>query len=180
MAQTGHSGRGVQIFDLGPRLAWVWLTVGVALICAMQAIGVAAVLFAVLPTGPAGVLTVALLAPAAVLLVALASALTGRIIVDGGELTLRFGLIGGTAVPRTLITRAERYDPSMTLSPIGLGLDVPFGSGRATVTRGGPVHFVRVTLRAPARVRLTGWRYAVANELVLSTSRPDELVESLG
>jgi hypothetical protein len=29
-------------------------------------------------------------------------------------------------------------------------------------------------------VRLTVWRHAIANELLLSTSRPDELVNSLG
>lgn len=168
------------MFDLGPRLAWVCLTVGVALICFMECVGVAALTFALLPAGPAFVLTALALIPAVLVLAVLASALTGRIVVDNGALTLRFGLLGGTAVPRTLITRAERYDPATALSPIGLGIDVPYGSGRATATRGGPASFVRVTLRAPARVRLTVWRYAVANELVLSTSRPDDLLESLG
>ena len=180
MDQLGQSGREVQVFDLGPRHAWVCLTMGVAMISFMEGIGVAALVFAVLPAGPAAVVTTVLLVPTGVLLIVLASALTGRIIVDAGGLSLRFGLLGGTDVPRALITRAERYDPSATLSPMGLGIDVPFGSGRATATRGGPAPFVRVTLRAPARVRLTGWRHAVANELVLSTSRPDELVDSLG
>jgi hypothetical protein len=180
MDQPGHSGREVQVFDLGPRLAWVCLTIGVALICFMEAVGVAALVFALLPAGPAIAVTALLLVPSGALLIVLTSALTGRIIVDAGGLTLRFGLLGGTAVPWALITRAERYDPSTTLSPIGLGIDVPSGSGRASATRGGPAPFVRVTLRAPARVRLTVWRHAIANELLLSTSRPDELVNSLG
>jgi hypothetical protein len=179
MGEPGHSGREVQVFDLGPRHAWFCLTVGVTLICFMEAVGVAALVFAVLPAAPATVVTGLLLVPTGVLLIVLTSALTGRIIVDAGSLTVRFGLLGGTAVPRAQINRAERYDPSTILSPIGLGLDVPFGSGRATATRGGPASFVRVTLRAPARVRLTVWRYAAASELVLSTSRPDELVDSL-
>ncbi|GAA3607911.1 hypothetical protein GCM10022223_24900 [Kineosporia mesophila] len=176
MDEGGHSG---QVFDLGPRLAWAYLTIGVALIATMEAIGLAVLVFALLPATPAAVVTAALLAPSALILVAMASALNGRIIVDPGSLTLCFGLIGGAAVPRALIVRAERFDPATDLSPIGLGIDVPFGSGRATVTRGGPAHFVRVTLRGPARVRLAMWRYAIANELVLSTSRPDELVSSL-
>ncbi|WP_285593134.1 hypothetical protein [Kineosporia sp. NBRC 101731] len=176
MDEAGHSG---QIFDLGPRLAWVYLTIGVALIATMEAIGLAALVFALLPATPAALVTAALLTPSVLILVVMASALNGRIIVDPGSLTLRFGLIGGAAVPRAMIVRAERFDPTTALSPIGLGIDVPFGSGRATVTRGGPVHFVRVTLRGPARVRLTVWRHAIANELVLSTSRPDELVSSL-
>ncbi len=180
MGQLGHSGREVQVFDLGPRLAWVCLTIGVTLICFMEAVGVAALIFALLPAAPAAAVTVLVLAPSGAALIVLTSVLTGRIIVDAGGLTLRFGLLGGTAVPRARIVRAERYDPNTALSPIGLGIDVPFGSGRATATRGGPSAFVRVTLRAPTRVRLTVWRHAVANELVLSTSRPDELVDSLG
>ncbi|GAB6899930.1 hypothetical protein [Kineosporia succinea] len=179
MGEAGQSVRADRVFDLGPRLAWACLTLGVGLIAAMEIIGVAALLFALLPATPAAVLTAALLTPSLIVLVVMASALSGRIVVGPGVLTLRFGLIGGADVPRSLITRAERFDPTTALTPIGLGIDVPFGSGRATVTRGGPVHFVRVTLRSPARVRLTVWRHAVANELVLSTSRPDELVSSL-
>ncbi|GAB3241438.1 hypothetical protein [Kineosporia babensis] len=176
MEQTGHP---VQVFDLGPRLPWGCLTTGVALISFMEVVGVAALLFAVLPDDAAAVATGFVLVPSAVLLVVLASALRGRIVVDQNGLTLRFGLLGGARVPRRLIGRAERYDPATTLNPIGLGIDVPFGSGRATATRGGQVPFVRVTLRGPARVRLTVCRFAVANELVLSTSRPDELVDLL-
>lgn len=145
----------------------------------MEAVGVAAVMFALLPVRPAVLVTVVVLLPSLALLVVMASALRGRIVVDQSALTLRFGLLGGTVVPRAMVSRAERYDPAVALSPIGLGIDVPFGSGRATVTRGGPTAFVRVTLRGPARIRLAVWRHAVANELVLSTNRPDELVDSL-
>ncbi|MCE0534475.1 hypothetical protein LWF15_03045 [Kineosporia rhizophila] len=178
MEQTGQSARGA-VFDLGPRLAWACLTLGVALIGFMEVVGVAALSFALLPPAPAAAVAVLFLIPTGALLVVLASALTGRIVVDSVSLTMRFGLLGGVEVPRALISRAERYDPVTTLNPIGLGIDVPFGSGRATATRGGPASFVRVTLRGPARVRLTVWRHALANELVLSTSRPDELVELL-
>ncbi len=172
-------GRSREVFDLGPRLPWGCLTTGVALIGFMETVGLAVLLFALLPAGVAAVATGAVLVPAIALLVVLASALGARIVVDQGGLRLHFGLLGGVAVPRRLITRAERYDPATTLNPIGLGIDVPFGSGRATATRGGQAPFVRVTLRAPVRVRLTVCRHAVANELVLSTSQPNRLLDSL-
>lgn len=169
----------MESFGLGPVCAWCCLTVGITLISCMEAVGVAALFFSLLPEPAAAILTALVLLPSLGLIAVMISALRGRILVDRTALILRFGLLGGTVVPRSLITRVERYDPAVALSPIGLGIDHPTGSGRVTVTRGGPAEFVRVTLRGPARIRLAVWRHAVAGELVLSVSRPDALVDSL-
>jgi hypothetical protein len=166
-------------FDLGPREAWCWLTLGVGLLGAAETIGLAAIFHAVLPRPGACVLDLVVAVPTLGLQAAVASGLLGRIRVDAEYLTLRFGLLGGALVPRGEITRAEPFVQA-ALSPVGLGIDVRAGSRQATVSRGGsPVLYVRVFLDHPVPVRFSIWRRAAVDELVMSTGEPERLIAAL-
>jgi hypothetical protein len=166
------------VFDLGPRSAWCWLTVGVGLLGAAEAIGLAAIFHAVLPRPVAGVFDLMVGIPTVGLLIAVASALTGRMMLDADHLRLRFGLIGSAIVPRGDISGVEVFAPA-AVRPIGLGIDVPEGSQQATVSRGGRVPYVRILLDRPVEVRFSLWRRAEANELVVGTTAVDRLIAAL-
>jgi hypothetical protein len=178
MDEPGHSA-GPQVFDLGPRLAWSWLTVGVSMLAVAEAVALAAITYALLPEALSFAVDAVVLIPTLAALIAVASALFGRIVVDSQQFRLYFGLLGGAAVARADIVRAERFMP-MVIRPIGLGLGLPFGSGRLTVTRGGEVPYVRVLLGRPVEIRLSLGRRAQANELVVGTGMPDQLIAALG
>jgi hypothetical protein len=178
MADGEHSVPDVRSFDLGPRSAWAWLTTGVTALGVAEMVALVAVVHALLP-GPLGYLVdVLIIVPTVAVLIAIASALTGRITVDAEHLRLQFGLLGGALVPRADIDRAEPFTPP-AIRPIGLGIDVPAGSRQATVSRGGQVLFVRVLLKRPVQVRIALWRRAGANELVMGTGSPDQLIAAL-
>jgi hypothetical protein len=168
----------VRIFDLGPRSAWAWLTAGITLLGVAESVALASLIHALLPDGIGFLVDLLIIVPTVVVLVAIASALGGRITVDAEHLRLQFGLLGGTRVPRTDINRAERFVPP-SIRPVGLGIDVPSGSGQATVSRGGQVLFVRVLLDRPVSVRTALWRRENANELVMGTGSPDQLIAAL-
>lgn len=168
----------VSTFDLGPRRAWAWLTVGVTFVGVAEVIGMAAILHAVLPLPVALLIDVLVAVPTFGLLVTIASALRGRITVDPEFLRLEFGLLGGAEVPRSQIHHAETYVPP-AISPVGLGIDVPVGSLKATASRGGHPRFVRVHLDRPIEVRTALWRRARASELVMGTGEPDQLIAAL-
>jgi hypothetical protein len=168
----------VRTFDLGPRPAWAWLTTGVALLGVAEIVALSALVHALLPGLFACMIDVLITVPTVALLVAIASALTGRITVDSDHLLLRFGLLGSARVPRADIARAERFIPSTT-RPIGLGIGVPAGSRQVTATLGGQAVFVRVLLARPVEMRIAFWRRADANELVMGTGSPDQLIAAL-
>jgi hypothetical protein len=170
--------REVRTFTLGPRPAWAWLTTGVSLLGIAEIVAVSALVHALLPVLIACAIDVLITVPTFALLVAIASALTGRITVDADHLRLRFGLLGGARVARADITRAERFVPSVT-HPIGLGIGAPAGSGQVTATLGGQARFVRVLLERPVEMRVACWRRANANELVVGTGAPDQLIAAL-
>jgi hypothetical protein len=165
-------------FDLGPPASWAWLTAGVTLLGAAEVIGIAALVHAVLPASTGCLVDAVIAVPTVVLLMAVASALTGRITVDPEQFRLRFGLLGGAVVPRSQISRAERFVPS-TINPIGLGLSVPHGSRQVTVTLGGRAVFVRILLDRPVLVRTALFRRAGADEFVIATSSPEALIAAL-
>lgn len=178
MQAADQSVPDVGTFDLGPRAAWAWLTVGVTMLGIAETVALAALVHALLPE-PAGYLVDALIiVPTLGLLVAIASALGARITVDSERLRLQFGLLGGTEVPRADISSAEHFVPP-AIRPIGLGIDVPSGSGQATAFRGGQVLFVRVLLDRPVEVRIALFRRESANELVMGTGTPDQLIAAL-
>lgn len=168
----------MRTFDLGPRTAWAWLTVGVALLGVAEGVALAALAHAVLPEPIGYVIDVLIIVPTLGLLVVIASVLVGRITVDAEQLRLQFGLLGGTQVPRAAINRAERFVPP-AIRPIGLGIDVPSGSRQATVSRGGQALFVRVLLDRPVEVRIALWRRESASEIVMGTGSPDQLIAAL-
>ena len=165
-------------FDLGPRRAWAWLTLGVSLLAAAESVALAAICSALLPEPAAGIVDLVIVVPTVAVVLAIGSALGGRITVDADQFRLRFGLLGGVRVPRADIVGVERFVPAV-IRPIGLGIDVPIGSRQATVSRGGQVRYVRVLLGRPALVRTTLWRRAPADELVVGTGAPDQLVAAL-
>jgi hypothetical protein len=165
-------------FDLGSRRAWFWLSLGVALVTVAESVALAAILSALLPDPLAVVLVAVIVLPMAALVIAIASALTGRITVDADQVRLRFGMLGGALMQRADIVRVERFRPAV-VRPIGLGIDIPTGTRQATVSLGGPVRYVRVVLREPIMVRTALWRRSEANELVLGTGTPDQLVAAL-
>jgi hypothetical protein len=165
-------------FDLGPRSAWAWLTAGVTLLGLAESVALAALVHGLLPNRIGYLIDALIVVPTLGLLVAIGSALAGRIIVDAEQLRLQFGLLGGTRVLRADISSAERFVPA-AIRPIGLGIDVPSGSQQATVFRGGQALFVRVLLDRPVEVRLALWRRASANELVMGTSSPDQVIAAL-
>jgi hypothetical protein len=165
-------------FDLGPRRAWVWLTVGLTLLTVAECVGLAAIVHSLVPT-PAGWLIDALIMiPTVGGVIAVGSALTGRVMVDCDQFQLRFGLLGGACVPRADIARVERFVPAL-IRPIGIGLVIPLGCRQATVTRGGQAAYVRVLFDRPIDVRTALWRKGYANELVMSTRTPDQLIAAL-
>jgi hypothetical protein len=168
----------VRTFSLGPRPAWAWLTTGVGLLGAAEIVAVSALVHALLPGLAACAIDVLITVPTIALLVAIASALTGRITVDADHLRLRVGLLGGARVRRADITRAERFIPTTT-RPIGLGVAVPAGSRQVTATLGGQAVFVRVLLEQPVQMRIALWRRADADELVMGTDTPDQLIAAL-
>jgi hypothetical protein len=180
MSRMDHtrSASDLLTFDLGPRRAWVWLTLGVALLAVAESVGLAAIVHALLPALLAWVVDALIVLPTVGFVIVIGSALTGRVIVDADQLVLRFGLLGGARVPRADIARVERFVPAL-IRPIGLGIDLPFGSRQATVTRGGQVPYVRVLLERPTNVRTALWRRAFASELVMSTRSPDQLIAAL-
>jgi hypothetical protein len=165
-------------FDLGPRRAWAWLTVGVTLLAAAESVALAAICDALLPEPAACLVDLVIVLPTLGVVLAIASALGGRVTVDADQFRLRFGLLGGVRVPRADIIRAERFVPAV-IRPIALGIDIPIGSRQATVSRGGQVRYVRVLLDRPACVRTVLWRRAPASELVVGTGAPDQLVAAL-
>jgi hypothetical protein len=165
-------------FDLGPRSAWLWLTLGGALLAVAEAVALVAITSAVLPDPAAYILDLALVLPTIAVVIALASALTGRITLDPEQFRLRFGLLGGIRVPRADILQAELYAPAQSW-PIGLGISLSAGSGPVTVWRGGPVPYVRIILSRPAVVRTAIFRRSPVRELVMGTESSDELVAAL-
>lgn len=168
----------VHTFDLGPRSSWAWLTAGVTLLGIAESVALAALVHAVLPEWIGYLIDLLVVVPTVGLLIAIASGLSGRITVDAEQLQLHFGLLGGTRVARADISSAERFVPPL-IRPVGLGIDVPSGSRQATVTRGGQALFVRVRLDRPTQVRVALWRRESANELVMSTASPDQLIAAL-
>jgi hypothetical protein len=178
MEDAEQSVPDLSTFDLGPRAAWAWLTAGVTLLGVAETVALAAVVHALLPERIGYLVDALIVVPTLGLLVAIASALGGRITVDADQLQLHFGLLGGTQVSRADISSAERFVPPV-IRPVGLGIDVPSGSGQATVSRGGQVLFVRILLDRPADVRVALWRRERANELVMSTGSPDQLIAAL-
>jgi hypothetical protein len=178
MEESEQSVPDVHTFDLGPRASWAWLTAGVTLLGLAESVAFAAFVHALLP-GPAGYLVdLLIVVPTLGLLTVVGSALRSRITVDPEHLRLQFGLLGAAAVPRADITGVERFEPS-AIRPVGLGIDVPSGSQQATVSRGGPASFVRVRLARPVEVRIALWRRESANELVMGTGCPDQLIAAL-
>jgi hypothetical protein len=165
-------------FDLGPRRAWVWLTMGVALLTVAEFVALAAMVHALVPEPAGWVIDALIMIPTLVIVIAIGSALTGRVTVDADQLDLRFGLLGGARVPRADIARVERFVPAV-IRPIGLGIAIPLGSRQATVTRGGEACYVRVLLDRPINVRTALWHQGSANELVMSTRTPDQLIAAL-
>jgi hypothetical protein len=178
MDEPGHSDAAPLVFDLGPRWAWGWLTLGVSLLTASEAIAAAAITDLILPAPLAIALNTVVLVPTVLILMAIASALSGRIVLDSQYLRLHFGLLGGAQVLRADIVHAERLMP-LVIAPIGLGIDIPLGSSRLTVTRGGQVPYVRVFLGRPVEVRRALWRRGSANELVMGTKVPEKLIAAL-
>ena len=179
MEDAAQSVPPVEVFDLGPRVAWAWLTAGFGLLGIAESVALAALVHAVLP-GPVGYLVdVLVIVPTFGLLIAIASGLGGRITVDAERLRLQFGLLGGAEVSKADIAGAERYEPP-AIRPIGLGINVPSGSRQATASRGGQVLFVRVLLERPIQVRVALWRRESADELVMGTGSPDQLIAALG
>lgn len=178
MEDAEQSVPDVHTFDLGPRAAWAWLTAGVTLLGLAESVALAALVHALLPE-PVGYLVDALIVgPTLGLLAAIGSGLGGRITVDPELLRLQFGLLGGAEVPRADITSVEHFVPP-AIRPVGLGIDVPSGSRQATVSRGGPSPFVRIRLDRPVEVRVALWRRESANELVMGTGSPDQLIAAL-
>jgi hypothetical protein len=172
-------GSGTKLsFDLGPRRAWAWLTLGVTLLAAAESLALAAICSALLPEPAACIVDLVIVGPAVAVVLAIASALGGRVTVDAEQFRLRFGLLGGIRVPRADIIRVERFVPTV-IRPIGLGIDIPAGSRQATVSRGGQVRYVRVLLQRPTVVRTALWRRAPAEELVVGTGAVDQLVAAL-
>ncbi len=165
-------------FDLGPRSAWLWLTLGGALLAVAETVALAAITSALLPDPAACLLDLALVLPTVAVVFTIASALTGRITLDPEQLRLRFGLLGGIRVPRADIVQAELFGPAAN-RPIGLGISLSAGSGQVTVWRGGPVPYVRVTLRRPAVVRTAVFRRSPVSQLVMGTEASHELVAAL-
>ena len=174
----GRSAVDPLTFDLGPRRAWVWLTVGIALLTIAESVALAALVSSLVPATVAGLIDVLVMIPTLCVVVAIGSALTGRVTVDSDQLQLRFGLLGGARVPRADIARAERFVPAL-IRPIGLGIAIPIGSQQATVTRGGQAPYVRLRLHRPINVRTVLWRRGRVNELVMSTRNPDQLIAAL-
>jgi hypothetical protein len=178
MEDAEQSVPAMHTFDLGPRSAWAWLTAGVTLLGVAETVALAAVIHALLPERIGYLVDVLIVTPVLILLVAIASALFGRITVDADQLQLHFGLLGGTRVSRADITSAEPFVPPV-IRPVGLGIDVPSGSGQATVSRGGQAPFVRILLDRPTQVRVALWRRENANELVMATGSPEQLIAAL-
>jgi hypothetical protein len=178
MEDVEQSVPDVRTFDLGPRSAWAWLTAGITMLGVAESVALAALVHALLPAWVGYLIDALIVVPTLGLLVVIASALGGRITVDDTSLQLQFGLLGGAQVPRADINRAERFVPP-SIQPIGLGIDVPSGSGQATVSRGGQVAFVRVLLNRPTEVRHALWRKESANELVMGTGAADQLIAAL-
>ena len=178
MEDAEQSVPDVHTFDLGPRSAWAWLTAGVTLLGVAESVALAAIVHALLPNLIGYLIDVLIVVPTLGLLVAIGCALAGRITVDAEQLRLQFGRLGGTRVARADINSAERFVPA-AIRPIGLGIDVPSGTQQATVFRGGQALFVRVLLDRPVEVRIMLWRRASANELVMGTGSPDQLIAAL-
>jgi len=178
MDDAAPTASSLRVFDLGPRTSWAWLTAGIALLGAAEVVAIAALAHAVLPGWIAAAIDALVGIPTVVLLVAFGSAMTGRITVDAEHLVLRFGLLGGARLPRAEIRRAERF-ASPAIRPVGLGIGVPSGSRQATATLGGPVVFVRVLLDRPVEVRLALFRRAKADEFVMGTGSPEQLIAAL-
>jgi len=178
MEDVEQSVPDLRIFDLGPRAAWAWLTAGITMLGLAECVALAALVHAVLPDRIGYLIDALIVVPTVGLLIAIASALGGRITVDAEYLRVQFGLLGGAEVAKANINRAERFVPAL-IRPIGLGIDVPAGSRQATVSRGGQVLFVRVLLERPVEVRIAGWRRESANELVMGTGSPDQLIAAL-
>jgi hypothetical protein len=178
MDGPAHSVPDLRTFDLGPRSAWAWLTVGVTLLGIAESVALAALVHALLPSPIEYLVDLVFVVPTLGLLIAIASALGGGITVDAEYLRLRFGLLGGARVPRADISRAEPFVPSV-IRPVGLGIDVPAGSRQATVFRGGQVRFVRVFLDRPVEVRIALRRREKASELVVGTGSADQLISAL-
>jgi hypothetical protein len=170
--------REVRTFNLGPRPAWAWLTAGVTLLGIAEIVALSALVHALLPALVACSIDALIAVPTLALLVAIASALTGRITVDDDHLQLRVGLLGGAQVSRADIVRVERFVPS-TIRPIGLGVGAPAGARQVTATLGGQAVFVRILLVRPVEMRIACWRRADADELVMGTGSPDQLIAAL-
>jgi hypothetical protein len=178
MDQASDSSADQLSFDLGPRRAWLWLSVGVAMLAAAESVGLAALTALLLPDPAACIVDLLLVLPTLGLVIAIASVLTGRVTVDAEQFRLRFGLLGGVRVPRADIVLAERFVPAL-IRPIGLGIVVPSGSRQATAWRGGQVPYVRVMLGRPILVRTALWRRSPVVELVMGTRSPDQLLAAL-
>jgi hypothetical protein len=151
---------------------------GVALLTMAESVALAAIVHSLVPEAAACTIDALIMVPTVGIVIAIGSALTGRVTVDAEHLRLRFGLLGGALVPRAQIHRVERFAPAL-IRPIGLGIDIPLGCRQATVTRGGEATYVRVMLNRPIDVRTALWHRASADELVMSTRSPDQLIAAL-
>lgn len=179
MSGAEPSAPDTQVFDLGPRSAWLCLTVALTLLILAQTVAFTYLCSCLLPDLVSWICVVAVGVPSVALLLGIGSALFARITVDADYLQIKFGLLGGTRIRRGDIAAAERFTP-LTIRPIGLGIYVPAGSRQMSASRGGPVRYVRILLDRPVTVRMAPWRRAEANELVVGTGRPDRLLVALG
>lgn len=164
-------------YGLGPRRTWLALTLGLAVLGALEVAVGLLIVHTLVPDPWATGIDVVLIVGTAATLVVVASPMTGHVHIGEDMLVVRLGFLGGVRVRRYAVLSAAVEVPVPSHpTPLGLGID---HVGVMTVSRGGTPHRLRIRLAGSHPARHQVLRRADVSELVIDMADPHNAADHL-